>query len=111
MIEKSMYDEKVLRLEEVSLTSWPALQSLSYDGWLLRLADGFTDRCNSVWPLYASDAAKATPHDTNQTKKTRARQAVIVNPVSLRSVDKTVPAIRMRHSWHTPGEVGLSSPA
>ena len=48
-------DSKTLRIEELSLNSWPALHSTVYDGWVLRLADGFTDRCNSVWPLYESN--------------------------------------------------------
>jgi len=55
MIKKKILDSKVLRLEEVSFNSWPSLRSLQYDGWILRAANGFTDRCNSVWPLYGSN--------------------------------------------------------
>jgi ribosomal protein S18 acetylase RimI-like enzyme len=54
MIIDRMSDKKTLCIEELSFNSWPALHSIHYDGWMLRLADGFTDRCNSVWPLYGS---------------------------------------------------------
>ena len=39
-------------LEEVALTTWPALQQWLYDGWIVRFAEGYTRRANSVNPLY-----------------------------------------------------------
>jgi N-acetylglutamate synthase len=44
-------------IEEMGLAAWPALQTLVYDGWVLRFAEGYTKRSNSVNPLYASTIA------------------------------------------------------
>src|ERR687890_124691 len=36
------------RVEEACLNGWPALRDVFFDGWLIRLADGYTRRTNSV---------------------------------------------------------------
>jgi len=41
-------------IEELSMNAWPAMQTLHYDGWVLRCADGYTKRANSVYPLHPS---------------------------------------------------------
>ena len=41
-------------IEELSMNAWPAMQTLHYDGWVIRCADGYTKRANSVYPLYPS---------------------------------------------------------
>jgi N-acetylglutamate synthase len=44
----------VTAIEEYSMNAWPALQTMLYDGWIIRFADGYTKRANSVQPLYHS---------------------------------------------------------
>ena len=44
----------VTNLEELSLNAWASLQTVLYDGWVLRFANGYTRRANSINPLYAS---------------------------------------------------------
>jgi GNAT superfamily N-acetyltransferase len=41
-------------IEELSLNAWPSLQTMLYDGWVLRFADGYTRRANSINPIHPS---------------------------------------------------------
>lgn len=44
-------------LEELSFRAWPPLYTRYYDGWLLRFAERYTRRANSISPLYTSSLA------------------------------------------------------
>ncbi|MGC4377506.1 GNAT family N-acetyltransferase [Fictibacillus sp. Mic-4] len=41
-------------IEELSLNSWQPLSTLLYDGWVIRFANGYTKRANSISPIYYS---------------------------------------------------------
>jgi ribosomal protein S18 acetylase RimI-like enzyme len=41
-------------IEELSMDAWPSLTTLLYDGWVIRLANGYANRSNSVNPIYPS---------------------------------------------------------
>jgi N-acetylglutamate synthase len=44
----------IRRFEEISMNAFPSLQTLVYDGWILRFGNGVTRRANSIVPLYDS---------------------------------------------------------
>ncbi|MBN1302870.1 MAG: GNAT family N-acetyltransferase [Anaerolineales bacterium] len=42
-------------IEELAMNAWPTHKTVNYDGWILRFAEGYTRRANSVNPLYSSN--------------------------------------------------------
>ncbi len=47
-------NEQICFYEELSFNSHPSLQTLYYDGWILRFSNGYTNRTNSVNMIYPS---------------------------------------------------------
>ncbi|AIQ46387.1 hypothetical protein R70723_11250 [Paenibacillus sp. FSL R7-0273] len=48
-------------IEEITLNTWPAEQSVLLEGWILRTASGYTKRSNSVNPLYGPEEPATGP--------------------------------------------------
>lgn len=44
----------IRKMEELTMNAFPALESIYYDGWVIRMSDGKSKRVNSVYPLYPS---------------------------------------------------------
>ena len=42
----------IILYEELSMNAHPALKTQLYDGWMLRFSNGYTNRANSVNPIY-----------------------------------------------------------
>lgn len=42
----------IQQLEQVAMNALPAIHTLMYDGWVLRLSDGVTRRANSINPIF-----------------------------------------------------------
>ena len=61
-MERKM-DVEVRMLEELSLNAHPAIDTIVYDGWVLRFAKGYTSRANSVNMLYPSQMPLANKID------------------------------------------------
>lgn len=43
-------------VEEISLKAWPAFETINHHGWLMRFANGYTKRANSVTVLEQVDS-------------------------------------------------------
>ncbi|MCM3381481.1 MULTISPECIES: GNAT family N-acetyltransferase [Shouchella] len=44
----------IRKIEALSMNAQPALKTVQQDGWILRFANGYTKRANSINPLYPS---------------------------------------------------------
>ena len=41
-------------IEELSMNAWPSIKTVLYDGWIIRLSNGYSNRANSINPIYPS---------------------------------------------------------
>ncbi len=80
--------QSVTRLEELSLNSWPALRSIHYDGWIIRMADRFSDRSNSVWSLYESTQDPEQKITTCESLYSTYRQPAIFRITTVESASR-----------------------
>jgi GNAT superfamily N-acetyltransferase len=48
MMSLSIFEDEVLRLEELAFRGWPALKTHDVAGWRLRMSGGYTKRANSI---------------------------------------------------------------
>jgi N-acetylglutamate synthase len=90
----------ITQVEELGLNAWQPLQTLMYDGWVLRFANGYTKRANSVNPIYESQLKVADKIEQCE-RLYRARKLDVVfkmtgmtQPVNL---DKQLEARGYRH--------------
>ncbi|WMM30943.1 GNAT family N-acetyltransferase, cg3035/Rv0428c family, partial [Shouchella clausii] len=44
----------IRKIEALSMNAQPALKTVQKGGWILRFANGYTKRANSINPLYPS---------------------------------------------------------
>lgn len=54
MVNTDVKHSLIRKIETLSFKALPALEQRFYDGWLLRYANGYTRRANSVNPIYGS---------------------------------------------------------
>jgi N-acetylglutamate synthase-like GNAT family acetyltransferase len=40
-------------IEEMTMNAWPSIQTMFFDGWIIRMANGYTKRANSINPIYS----------------------------------------------------------
>ncbi|GHD69103.1 GNAT family N-acetyltransferase [Jeongeupia chitinilytica] len=54
-----MTPDRITEIEALTTSAWPARATELVDGWVLRFANGYTKRANSVTPLYRGVQADA----------------------------------------------------
>lgn len=87
-IRQNESTESVKQLEEVMLNALPSLNTMYYDGWILRFAEGYTKRANSVNILNSSSLPPKEKiiHCEEIYKKKNQPTIFKVSPISI-SID------------------------
>ena len=92
-------------LEERCVNAWPALRTLTVDGWALRLSDGHTRRANSATPLYPSARPVAETLDMVEATMRAAGLAPVVRVTPL-AAPEVAPLLRAR-GWIEDDPAGV----
>jgi GNAT superfamily N-acetyltransferase len=85
------------RIEEASLNAWPGRQQVLFDGWILRFAQGYTKRANSVTPLYSGRMALVTKVDVCERLYAAQRLPAIFRLTSFAAPPKLDELLESRH--------------
>lgn len=83
----------IRKIEEFSMNALPAIQTNVYDGWVLRFANGYTKRANSINPIYFSEEELSHKiKNAEQIYRKRNLKVVykITQQVSPETLDKTL---------------------
>jgi GNAT superfamily N-acetyltransferase len=82
----------IIGLECRLLNAWPSFDYQAYDGWILRLADGYSKRANSATPFVPGAALDEELIDTMITRFVEAnvRPTFRLNGVEAANVDETL---------------------
>lgn len=85
---------QVILYEELSMNAHPSIKTQIFDGWVLRFANGYTKRANSVNPLYPSEIAAADKINCcEEIYKSQGLPTVFkLTPLSVKNLDKTLGA-------------------
>lgn len=87
---------KVILYEELSMNAHPSIRTQVFDGWVLRFANGYTNRANSVNPLYPSRMAVRDKIDYCEEIYKAQGQATVfkLTPLSFKGLDNILDAKR-----------------
>lgn len=89
-----MTKKKIIqKIEELSMNALPAIQTNVYDGWILRFADGYTKRANSINPIYFSNEdLNKKIENTEQMYRKRNLKVIykMTQQVSPENLDRTL---------------------
>jgi GNAT superfamily N-acetyltransferase len=99
-------NDLIRSLEELSMNAWPALHSLYDDGWVLRFANGYGRRSNSVYPLYAgSKDVKEKIRDCEALYRSQGQRVVF--KLTKACVPADLDAILAEDGYHTDAHTGI----
>ena len=97
-IPLSQPENPIRFLEEISLNAWPSPQTVYDDGWVLRFAEGYSRRANSVNPLY-TPYSDLNEHIRRCEKWYRARKQEVVFKMTPLALPKELDRVLARQGY------------